>query len=197
MSEPKNEELDATPRNQPDAITATDAARLTNVFMRVQEILAAREGQGDAAEPFTVQASREGKVDALNLAEIAGGLEELQLSSAQQGDVIWWRTKSGTAGYFLVNTPYESIGSAVPELETGSGTFYVDRSGSSSMKGDSKRESETGEGSIKGASVGGMLKKDAIVKGLPVEYVIKQKDQKMPTHTRTSAVQDMGIIRSV
>lgn len=197
MNEPENEDLDVSPQNQPDAINAAEAAALTNVFMRVQEILAAKEGKENAIEPIVIQSNRQGKVDVKSLAEIAGGLKELQLSMAQQGDVVWWRTKSGSMGYFLVNVPYKSVGSAASRLETGSGTFHIDRSGSNSMRGDSKRESETGEGAILGASIGGMLKKDAMVKGLPVEYAIKQEGQEVPKTIRTSAVQDMGIIRNV
>lgn len=171
--------------SEPNPMTAKDAAKLTNVFTRVQEILALRKQEGLPTDFSPLRVSREGGVDALSLAEMARGLEGVELDQVEAGDVVWWLTKSGARGYFAVEEPYERKG-----MKAAQGNFQIDREGSSS-----RMESQRGEGWISGAAIGGMLKTGSVLQGMPMEYSIKTKEGEPHKHIITSRVQEVGVIK--
>lgn len=132
--------------------------------------------------------SGEETVPSEELVEIAKGAESLTLADAREGDVVWWKTESGTTGYFIVEEPYIKTGEDVSQHKSGKGKFLIGRQPNHPL-GDQR-----GEGNILGATIGGMLKKDTIVKGTNVEYKLRVGEE--DKIYRTTPVTDMGIMRT-
>ncbi len=158
-----------------------DAAALTRLFLKVQEILRAKQGQGLPIESLgsPLRATREGRVDAMDLIKLQEGLTGIDINALEAGDVVWWLTKSGSRGYFAIDTPSEKGNLA-------RGGIQVDRS---------EGKKDIGEGWVNGASVGGMIKVGRILTGMPLEYHVKVEGQEFPKRVTTSLVQQAGVIK--
>ena len=153
------------------------------VLERVRRLIEQQQTQ-----EHVLHISGEGTVPAEELVEIAKGAQSLTLADAKEGDVVWWKTESGTTGYFMVKVPYEKTGEDVSQHKSGRGEFLIGRRPNHPL-GDQR-----GEGYILGASIGGMLKKDTVVKGTNVEYRLRVGEENKVY--RTTPVTDMGIIRA-
>ncbi len=145
-------------------------------------------GSKDGPQP-TIHSGLDAIVPVEDLLEIDRRAERISLSSAQTGDVIWWKTQSGTNGYFLVNEAYTNSGNGLNGIKDGIGKFLITRREGHPL-GD-----QNGEGNIMGATLGGMLKKDTIMKGAQLEYEITVSEAPAKQY-KTTSVTEMGIIKA-
>jgi hypothetical protein len=145
--------------------------------------------QTDGQEPLVLHISMDATVPTEDMLKLLGRTEQLSLATTKVGDVIWWRTLSGTAGYFVINEPYTDEGGGLEGLKSGSGDFLITRKTGHPLGG------QQGVGHILGATFGSGLKKDTVMKGATLEYEIKV-EEKPPKHYTTTLMTDMGIIKS-
>lgn len=157
-----------------------------SALRNAQRLLA--ENASNQDEPLTIHATHSGMVPLEDTVELMQRLEQLQLSDAEKGDVVWWLTQSGTRGYFAIETPYTNDGTGTVGMKTGRGRFLITRRPGEHL-GD-----QTGEGYIRGASLGSALKLHTVTKGLSVEYTLTGGETPKPY--RSTPVTDMGIIKA-
>lgn len=139
-------------------------------------------------EPMTIHVGLDATVPTEDMLEIARRTEKLPLASAGTGDVVWWKTASGTTGYFAIEQPYTDDGSGLSGMESGGGKFLISRREGHTL-GDQR-----GPGQILGATLGGGLMKDVIAKGAQLEYEF-ERDGVRKKYT-TTPVTEMGIIKA-
>jgi hypothetical protein len=142
-----------------------------------------------ADETMVVHVGLDANVPTEDMLEIARRTQKLPLASAGAGDVVWWKTASGTTGYFAIEQPYTNDRSGdVGGMESGNGRFLITRREGHRL-GD-QRES----GYILGATLGGGLMKDVIAKGAQLEYEI-ERDGVKKKYTSTP-VTEMGVVKA-
>jgi hypothetical protein len=79
-------------------------------------------GSQPPGETMVVHVGLDAIVPTEDMLEIARRTQKLPLASAGAGDVVWWKTASGTTGYFAVKQPYTNDGSGdVGGMESGNG----------------------------------------------------------------------------
>lgn len=154
---------------------------LEETFKKVEEMLKrARESKGTA-----FQTPKGKTVDVYGAMEIIEGKPQVSLFEAEPGDIAWWKTESGTTGYFRIQEPYkkgDSLGGY------GGGDLMIKR------KEGHPIGNQLGKGVVLGAQFGTMLSIGRIVKGLPLEYNLEDKGK--PKRYETTEVTDMGLIKA-
>jgi len=135
-----------------------------------------------------IHASLDANVLSEDIIELAKRAEQLNLSSAGVGDVVWWKTASGTTGYFAVEKPYADDGTGLSGMESGNGRFLIARKDNHPL-GDQR-----GTGQILGATLGEGLRKDVILKGAQLEYELRKDG--VDKRYKTTPVTEMGIIKA-
>lgn len=151
-----------------------------------QRLLAAAATNPD--QPLKIRSNAEGAVPFQDTVELIQRLDQLPLTEAERGDVVWWLTQSGTHGYFAVEKPYTNDGTGTVGMKPGKGRFLITRREGEPL-GDQK-----GEGFIHGTSLGGALKLHTITKGLSVEYTLT--DGEVPRPYKSTPVVEMGLIKA-
>jgi hypothetical protein len=130
----------------------------------------------------------ENKMDVHQAIEIFDGKEQLSLFDAKKGDIAWWTTESGSAGYYIVDIPPTRVDDARGWV-LGEGEILVVRKEGHPL-GDHQ-----GKGHISGAEFMGMLAAAKIVKGQPLEYFITLEGKRRERYITTEVV-DMGLIKA-
>lgn len=136
----------------------------------------------------TVLAAPDGQavLDIYGTVEVIDKMEQVSLLKAEKGDVVWWKTESGSSGCFLIDTPYKQDGA---EWIYGNGDILISRD-KTDPRGD-----QQGKGTIRGATAGSSSKFAAIIKGKPIEFSLTEANKSPKAYTSTPVV-DMGIIKA-
>ncbi len=142
----------------------------------------------NATDQHALHVSGEGAVLAEDLVKLAKDADQVSLSDIERGDVVWWQTESGTSGYFVLKEPYVKTGDDPTQARDATGEFLITRKPGHPL-GDQR-----GPGKITGATLGGMLKKGAVLKGTGLEYKIQVGDKEKPY--TTTPVTGMGVIKA-
>lgn len=125
-------------------------------------------------------------LDIHGVIEVIDGMEQISLLNAKKGDVVWWRTASGSSACFLIDEPYKMEDS---KLTYGKGTILISRGQEHPLP------EQRGEGRVRGATVGSSLKFATIIKGNSLEFDLTEPAKPTKVYT-TSSVVDMGVIKS-
>ena len=133
--------------------------------------------------PYVLKGSKEGGMEAMAMAELLDSQEQLRLSSADVGDVVWWKDVADHNGYFIIKKRYNDEPGG---LEYGQGVLKVEIDGETV---------ESNKGRISGASFGGMLQPMRITKNVPVEFIIPSEEEGSSSTYITYPVKEMGIIK--
>jgi hypothetical protein len=157
------------------------------LFQNAQRLLALQR-QAHETKPATLHTSSEGIIPVEDALDILSRLDQLPLSTAEVGDVVWWQTNSGSQGYFAIKEPYANLDTGIGGMRSGKGEILISR-----QKGHPAGD-QRGDGVINGATLGGGLRKDVIVRGMPLEYVLIDGKQNGPY--TTSPVMEMGVIKA-
>jgi len=155
-----------------------EGKELEETFRKVEEMLqkARKEPQKNSKRPF---------LDVYGAIEIIEGSEQVSLFKAEKGDIAWWKTESGTTGYFRLEEPYKEGDQSRPY---GSGDLMIVR------KPGHPLGNQQGKGRILGAQFGSMLSIARIVKGLPLEYRLEVGGK--AERYETTEVAEMGLIKA-
>lgn len=165
------------PQGQPDAEDV--------ILENARRLLASQQAN---QTPLVLHTTLETTVLTEDMIELAKRTKQLPLSSAGIGDVVWWKTASGTTGYFAVEEPYTDDGTGLGGMKSGNGRFLIERREGHSLG------NQRGTGQILGATFGGGLKKDTILKGSQLEYEFRKDDG--TKNYKTTPVTEMGIIKA-
>ena len=133
--------------------------------------------------PYVLKGSEEAGVEATTMAELLNSQEQLRLSTADVGDVVWWKDEADHSGYFIIKKRYNDTPG---NLEYGEGVLKVEIDGETV---------ESNKGKISGASFGGMLQVMRIAKKVPVEFTIPSQEEGSWSTYITYPVKEMGIIK--
>ena len=153
------------------------------ILDNARRLLGSQQGK-----PLVIHSSLDGTVLSEDIIEIAKRAEQIHLSSAEAGDVVWWKTISGSTGYFAIEEPYTDNGEGLNGMKSGTGRFLITRKEGHPL-GDQR-----GAGYVLGATLGGGLRKDAVLKGAQLEYAFN--NQGTEKRYTTTPVTEMGIIRA-
>lgn len=154
----------------------------------------------DALQRPMAVISKEGGIEAVQMAKTLLDQPHIDLQDAQIGDALWWKDKKGSTGYFVIETDKKMKG------KWGS-MRITDKEG--------KVIEEYGNASMNGASFGGMILPNRVALNIPIEYRIpgriddtdlsieewvetakREGDEAMlPTIQNTDIVTDVGIMR--
>ncbi len=135
--------------------------------------------------PNTIRMGQDGRMLSEDTADIINSLDQIPLSDAEAGDVVWWTTQSGTKGYFIIEEPY---GKENGQPKYGKGRLLLTRTEGHPLG------NQQGEGHIIGSSLGSMIKIHTLVRNLSCEYVLKQGEKSKPYVT--TPIEEMGLIKS-
>lgn len=139
-------------------------------------------------------------IEAVQMAKFLLEQPHVDLQDMQIGDVLWWRDKKGSNGYFVIEADKRTRGKW--------GAMRI-------TDNEGKVVEEYGNASIDGASFGGMMLSERVSQNIPIEYrvpgridgtdlsneewleVAKREgdDAILPTIHHTDIVTDVGVIR--
>ncbi len=150
----------------------------------------ARDFVESSQKGISMQTSKGVAVDIHGILEIIDKSPGISLLRAEKGDVVWWKTKSGSTGYFYITAPYEST--EQKPFGYGRGDMLISRPSHHPL-GD-----QHGEGRVRGATLGATLKFATIIKGQPIEFDLREPNQPANYFKvyATTPVTDMGIIKA-
>lgn len=171
-----------TAQSAPEATPVIDQAAIDRTFESVQKMLNAQNTDSEGVR--RVQVTPEGGIDALASVELTASQPHLELSKAEVGDVVWWRTTDGHQGYFLITDPYQEGERGGDDFKYGEGYLKV-----SSDQGSLNNE----KGTIEGAGFG-MLWMGRIAKNTPIQIVVPEGDHQ--GRYMTQPVESFGIIKA-
>ncbi|GEM_PF-3283548 len=174
--------MDELGENHDDQIIGAELA------LRNAQRLLASQTNDQNGKPIALHATSGGMVPIEDTVEIIERLDQLPLSAAAIGDVVWWLTQTGTRGYFVIEDPYEDPGKGLNEMKAGRGELLISR-----KEGQHLRD-QRGKGFVRGSAMGSMLKVGTLVKGMSVEYGLSS-GERTKTYTSTPVV-EMGLIRT-
>lgn len=149
------------------------------IFQRAQQL--AKEGHlGTAEKPYNVPVTETGGVYIEAVMELMKAQPNLNLSSLNEGDVVWWRDSADHAGYYAITSPYN-----LTERTYGRGAIKVELD---------DRTVQAPEARIDGASFGETLRMMHIEKNAPLEFTVISEGQseKYMTHEITQ----FGVIKA-
>ncbi len=177
------EETSSNP--QPDVRERLEA--FNRVYDRLKDLAQASDLTTDAS----VQLTTEGGVTGPQIVELLNSQPGIDIRDTKEGDAVWWKTKSGDAGYYLKDS-------------TGGGSMRL-------ITQDGKQE-DLPYTQVDGASFGGWAKSGFILENMPVAFRswrLKPADAstdwyqltddevwgKTPVRRFTNVVEKAGIIR--
>lgn len=170
-------------------------------FNKIQAALSELVGQQEGAEAAQVfHIGQEGQIISNDILRLFEGRRMLDTTTARKGDVLWWKSKSGTTGYFLVSQERTPITSAQGAMRM--------------IKEDGTVKREYPEAYLQGGGFG-MLKMGFVVENMPLWFKIpsplKHEDistedfdalpeseqaQYFPKELHTNSVVEMGLIKN-
>ncbi len=127
-------------------------------------------------------------IEASSMADLIISQEGLDLTSAEVGDVVWWRDKASQNGYFMLTKKYE-INKRINENGY---EEKVEKFGKGKLRHENNDGSsiESNDSIIEGATFGTMINSMHIRKNVPIKLIIDGKEY------LTNPVETMGIIRA-
>ena len=167
---------DADKERQLDIETLLRAKQIIESLLK-DTALASKEN------PYVLKGTEEGGVEAMAMADLLGSQEHLRVSSADVGDVVWWKDEADHNGYFIIKKKYNDTSGS---FEYGEGVLKVEIDGETV---------ESNKGNISGASFGGMIAPMRILKRVPVEFTLQSEKEGSWSTYLTYPVKEMGIIK--